>query len=52
MQKTSSPLKDIEGSPLSNLVELLANISRSTETIIILRLVNIPATLPLRVSCQ
>ena len=51
--KTKSDIaEDIEGSPLSNFVELLARISRSAETISTLSVVNIPATHPLRVSCQ
>lgn len=37
-------VKDIEGSPLSNLAELPASISRSAETISTLCVVNIPAT--------
>lgn len=36
--------EDIEGSPLSNFVELLASISKSAETISTLCVVNIPAT--------
>lgn len=39
-----SPYQDIEGSPLSNFVELLAKISRSAETISNLCVVNTPAT--------
>lgn len=36
--------EDIEGSPLSNFIELLASTSRLAETISTLWVVNIPAT--------
>jgi len=45
-------IKDIGGSPLSKLAEVAASISRVAETIRTRCVVNIPATYPLRVSCQ
>lgn len=45
-------MKDIEGTPLSNFAELLANTSKSAVTMRTRCVVNIPATKPLSVSCH